>query len=61
MRRKKTTEEIVEMFASDTNLEFFKSIDHNKFIYHDEYNDDTTIIILGLDGVILKILREEEI
>ena len=58
MRRKKTTKEIVELFQRDTDNILFKPIDHNKFLYYDEYNNDTTIIILGLNGRILKILRE---
>jgi hypothetical protein len=58
MRRKKTTKEIVELFQHDTDNILFKPINHNKFLYYDEYNNDTAIVILGLDGCILKILRE---
>lgn len=58
MRQKKTTKEIVELFYHDTDSILFKPIDHNKFLYYDEYNNDATIIILGLDGRVLKVLRE---
>lgn len=55
---KKTTEEIIKIFANDTNLDYFKVIDDNKLIYYDTKNNDISIIVLGLDGRIFKILRE---
>ena len=55
---KKTTEKLIKIFENDTNLDFFKIIDSNKLIYHDTRNNDISIIILGLDGRIFKILRE---
>lgn len=55
---KKTTEEIIKIFENDTNLDYFKIIDGNKLIYYDKRNNDISIVILGLDGEIFKILRE---
>lgn len=55
---KKTTEEIIKIFENDTNLDYFKFIDDNKLIYYDTKNHDISIIVLGLDGRIFKILRE---
>ena len=61
MRKRKTTKEIIELFQQDTQHTLFKPIDYNKFIYLDNYNEDISIIIIGLDGYIFRILREEEI
>jgi len=55
---RKTTKEIIKIFENDTNLDYFKIIDNNKLIYYDTRNNDISIIILGLDGRIFKILRE---
>ena len=61
MRKRKTTKEIIELFQQDTQHILFKTIDYNKFIYLDNDNEDISIIIIGLDGCIFKVLREEEI
>ena len=58
MKRIKTTKEIIELFQQDTKHILFKPIDYNKFIYLDNDNEDTSIIIIGLDGCIFKVLRE---
>ena len=58
MKRRKTTKEIIELFQQDTEHILFKPIDYNKFIYLDSDNEDISIIIIGLDGCILKVLRE---
>ena len=61
MRKRKTTKEIIELFQQDTQHILFKPIDYNNFIYLDNDNEDISIIIIGLDGCIFRILREEEI
>ena len=58
MKKRKTTKEIIELFQRDTEHVLFKSIDYNKFIYLDSGNEDISIIIIGLDGCIFKVLRE---
>ena len=58
MRKRKTTKEIIELFQQDTQHILFKPIDYNKFIYLDSDNEDISIIIIGLDGCIFKVLRE---
>ena len=58
MKRIKTTKRIIELFQQDTQHILFKPIDYNKFIYLDNDNEDTSIIIIGLDGCIFKVLRE---
>ena len=58
MKKRKTTKEIIELFQKDRSYILFKPIDYNKFIYLDSDNEDISIIIIGLDGCIFKILRE---
>ena len=58
MRKRKTTKEIAELFQRDTQRLLFKPIDYNKFIYLDNDNEDISIVIVGLDGCIFKVLRE---
>lgn len=58
MKKRKTTKEIIELFQKDRSNILFKPIDYNKFIYLDSDNEDISIIIIGLDGCIFKILRE---
>lgn len=61
MRKRKTAKEIIELFQQDTQYILFKPIDYNKFIYLDSNNEDISIVMVGLDGCIFRILREEEI
>lgn len=58
MKKRKTTKEIIELFQKDRSHILFKPIDYNKFIYLDSDSEDISIIIIGLDGCIFKILRE---
>ena len=58
MKRRKTTKEIIELFQKDGSHILFKPLDYNKFIYLDSDNEDISIIIIGLDGCVFKILRE---
>ena len=58
MKKRKTTKEIIELFQKDSNHILFKPLDYNKFIYLDSDNEDISIIIIGLDGCVFKILRE---
>ena len=58
MKKRKTTKEIIELFQKDSSHILFKSLDYNKFIYLDSDNEDISIIIIGLDGCVFKILRE---
>ena len=59
MRERKSTKEIIELFQKDSMHILFKPLDYNKFIYLDSDNEDISIIIIGLDGCIFKVLREE--
>ena len=59
MRERKSTKEIIELFQKDSMHILFKPLDSNKFIYLDSDNEDISIIIIGLDGCIFKVLREE--
>ena len=58
MRKRKTTKEIIELFQKDSMHILFKPLDYNKFVYLDSDNEDISIIIIGLDGCIFKVLRE---
>ena len=58
MKKRKTTKEIIELFQKDSSHILFKPLDYNKFIYLDSDNEDISIIIIGLDGYVFKILRE---
>ena len=58
MKKRKTTKEIIELFQKDSSHILFKPLDYNKFIYLDSDNEDISIIIIGLDCCVFKILRE---
>ena len=58
MKKRKTTKEIIELFQKDSSHILFQPLDSNNFIYLDSDNEDISIIIIGLDGCVFKILRE---